>query len=205
MFLLPEVAEAIGLSPATVQQIHKLAAETNAKAAELSKRQQAGEAMETIVREQQALTANERKNVVQLLSMSQKSRIQALTGKPFAFETLRRQLPEPPELDAKDAQWLQGSPTTLKQLRGKVVVVHFYAFQCINCQRNLPHYAAWYRDFADQGLEVIGIQTPETQSERDATQVANAANNQTSATACSWTRIRPLATLGYHDVAPRFS
>ncbi len=55
------------------------------------------------------------------------------------------------------------------------MVVHFYAFQCINCQRNLPHYAAWYRDFADQGLEVIGIQTPETQSERDATQVANAA------------------------------
>ncbi len=101
MFLLPEVATAIGLSPATVQQIHKLASETNAKAAELSKRQQAGEAMQTIVREQQALTANERKNVVQLLSMSQKSRIQALTGKPFAFETLRRQLPEPPELDAR--------------------------------------------------------------------------------------------------------
>ncbi len=175
MFLSPEVADAFGLSSATVQRMKKIAAETNAKSTELSKRQLDGEPAKAIQQELQQVTANERKSIVSLLTPSQKTRIQELTGKPFAFDKIRRQLPQAIELVAKDDQWLQGAPTSLKQLRGKVVVLHFYAFQCINCQRNLPHYEAWYRDFADQGLEVIGIQTPETSAERDASQVASAA------------------------------
>jgi cytochrome c biogenesis protein CcdA/thiol-disulfide isomerase/thioredoxin len=61
-------------------------------------------------------------------------------------------------------QWLNtadGKPVTLASLKGKVVIVDFWAYSCINCQRELPHVEAWYKDYAADGLEVVGVQTPE--------------------------------------------
>ena len=61
-------------------------------------------------------------------------------------------------------QWLNtpgGQPVTLSSLRGKVVLVDFWAYSCINCQRELPHVEAWAKDYAAAGLEVIGVHTPE--------------------------------------------
>jgi cytochrome c biogenesis protein CcdA/thiol-disulfide isomerase/thioredoxin len=52
-------------------------------------------------------------------------------------------------------------PLTLAQLRGKVVLVDFWTYSCINCQRTLPHVEAWYRDYARDGLVVVGVSTPE--------------------------------------------
>ena len=61
-------------------------------------------------------------------------------------------------------QWLNtpgGKPVTLAALKGKVVLVDFWAYSCINCQRELPHVEAWYKDYAADGLEVVGVHTPE--------------------------------------------
>jgi cytochrome c biogenesis protein CcdA/thiol-disulfide isomerase/thioredoxin len=61
-------------------------------------------------------------------------------------------------------QWFNtpgGKPVTLAALKGKVVIVDFWAYSCINCQRELPHVEAWYKDYAADGLEVVGVQTPE--------------------------------------------
>jgi len=61
-------------------------------------------------------------------------------------------------------QWFNtadGKPVTLASLNGKVVIVDFWAYSCINCQRELPHVEAWYKDYAADGLEVVGVQTPE--------------------------------------------
>jgi len=105
----------------------------------------------------------------------------ATYGQPFDFATVKRTLPRAPELIESagggdlPGNWLSGDAKTLANLRGKVVAVHFYAFQCINCVRNLPHYKSWHDDLADQGLVVIGIQTPETQRERDLAAVKKAA------------------------------
>jgi len=102
-------------------------------------------------------------------------------GQPFDFATVKRTFPRAPELvetaggSESPGNWLTGEAKTLANLRGKVVAVHFYAFQCINCVRNLPHYKSWHDDLADQGLVVIGIQTPETQRERDLAAVKKAA------------------------------
>jgi thiol-disulfide isomerase/thioredoxin len=63
--------------------------------------------------------------------------------------------------------WINSSPLLLQSQRGKVVVVHFWAFGCINCIRNLPHYQAWYEKFSTKDLTIIGIHTPETAAERD--------------------------------------
>jgi cytochrome c biogenesis protein CcdA/thiol-disulfide isomerase/thioredoxin len=61
-------------------------------------------------------------------------------------------------------QWLNtpgGKPVNLASLKGKVVLVDFWAYSCINCQRELPHVEAWAKDYASDGLEVVGVHTPE--------------------------------------------
>ena len=61
-------------------------------------------------------------------------------------------------------QWLNtpgGKPVSLASLKGKVVLVDFWAYSCINCQRELPHVEAWDRAYASDGLEVVGVHTPE--------------------------------------------
>jgi cytochrome c biogenesis protein CcdA/thiol-disulfide isomerase/thioredoxin len=61
-------------------------------------------------------------------------------------------------------QWLNtpnDQPLTMKGLRGKVVLVDFWTYSCINCQRSLPHVEAWYKRYAPYGLEIVGVHTPE--------------------------------------------
>ena len=60
--------------------------------------------------------------------------------------------------------WLNtpdGKPLSLRALRGKVVLVDFWTYSCINCQRTLPHVEAWYREYAKDGFVVVGVHTPE--------------------------------------------
>lgn len=67
-------------------------------------------------------------------------------------------------------QWLNtpgNAPVDLADLRGQVVLVDFWTYSCINCQRALPHINAWYDSYADAGLEVIGVHTPEFAFERE--------------------------------------
>jgi thiol-disulfide isomerase/thioredoxin len=52
-------------------------------------------------------------------------------------------------------------PLTLKQLRGKVVLVDFWTYSCINCIRTLPHLRAWYAAYHKAGFEIVGVHTPE--------------------------------------------
>jgi cytochrome c biogenesis protein CcdA/thiol-disulfide isomerase/thioredoxin len=59
------------------------------------------------------------------------------------------------------SNWINSDPLTLKELRGKVVLVDFWTYSCINCLRTLPHVRAWYRTYRDRGLVVLGVHTPE--------------------------------------------
>jgi cytochrome c biogenesis protein CcdA/thiol-disulfide isomerase/thioredoxin len=68
-----------------------------------------------------------------------------------------------PQLTGIDS-WLntpEDAPLSLKGLRGKVVLIDFWTYSCINCQRALPHVEAWYSKYAKDGFEVIGVHTPE--------------------------------------------
>jgi len=60
-----------------------------------------------------------------------------------------------------DGAWINSPPLTLAQLRGKVVLVDFWTYSCINCLRTLPHLKAWYAAYHDKGLVIIGVHTPE--------------------------------------------
>ncbi|CAN5558338.1 cytochrome c biogenesis protein DipZ [soil metagenome] len=63
----------------------------------------------------------------------------------------------------------------LSSLRGKVVLVDFWAYSCINCQRAIPHVTDWYANYRDSGLEVIGVHSPEYAFEKDRGNVASGA------------------------------
>jgi len=58
-------------------------------------------------------------------------------------------------------QWFNSEPVTLQQLRGKVVIVNFWTFDCINCQHTMPYVKALYSKYHSQGLEIVGVHTPE--------------------------------------------
>ena len=57
--------------------------------------------------------------------------------------------------------WLNSRPLTMQELRGKVVLIDFWTYSCINCLRTLPHVEAWYRMYHKDGLVVVGVHTPE--------------------------------------------
>jgi cytochrome c biogenesis protein CcdA/thiol-disulfide isomerase/thioredoxin len=65
-------------------------------------------------------------------------------------------------------------PLSLRELRGKVVLVDFWTYTCINCIRTLPHLKAWDERYRDRGLVIVGVHTPEFPFERDAGNVADA-------------------------------
>jgi cytochrome c biogenesis protein CcdA/thiol-disulfide isomerase/thioredoxin len=67
-----------------------------------------------------------------------------------------------------------GRPLTLAGLRGRVVLVDFWTYTCINCIRTLPYLKAWDAAYRRAGLEIVGVETPEFAFERDAGNVANA-------------------------------
>jgi thiol-disulfide isomerase/thioredoxin len=72
------------------------------------------------------------------------------------------------------SQWLNSAPLTVGDLKGSVVLVQFWTFACINCQRTLPYIVQWHQRYAAQGLKVIGIHTPEFAFERDLNNVKQA-------------------------------
>jgi thiol-disulfide isomerase/thioredoxin len=65
------------------------------------------------------------------------------------------------------AEWLNSTPLTLASLRGKVVLIDFWTYSCVNCVRTLPAIKAWHARYASAGLVIIGVHTPEFDFEKD--------------------------------------
>ncbi|MCX2544488.1 cytochrome c biogenesis protein DipZ [Pseudomonas sp. COW5] len=78
-----------------------------------------------------------------------------------------------PPLDGA-VQWLNSAPLDAQALKGKVVLVDFWTYSCINCLRTLPYVKAWAEKYKDQGLVVIGVHAPEFAFERDVGNVTKA-------------------------------
>jgi len=78
-----------------------------------------------------------------------------------------------PALDGA-VEWLNSPPLTKQGLRGKVVLIDFWTYSCINCLRAIPYVRAWAQKYKDQGLVVIGVHTPEFAFERNVDNVKRA-------------------------------
>lgn len=79
--------------------------------------------------------------------------------------------PPPPAVEMPDfqgiAQWLNSEPLTKASLKGKVVLVDFWTYSCINCLRTLPYLKEWYKKYKAKGLVIVGVHSPEFEFERD--------------------------------------
>jgi len=73
--------------------------------------------------------------------------------------------------------WINSPPLTIQQLRGKVVLVHFWTFACINCIHVQPYVKSWYMRYQDSGFVVLGIHTPELSFEKEIGNVRDAVGN----------------------------
>ena len=89
----------------------------------------------------------------------------SMHGAAPADDTLPVEGKAPPLTGAVD--WLNSAPLTAAQLKGKVVLVDFWTYSCINCLRSMPYLKAWAEKYRDQGLVVIGVHAPEFAFERD--------------------------------------
>ena len=86
--------------------------------------------------------------------------LQKLRGTTAVSNTTLHDAGPAPEL-AGLTNWINSKPLTLRKLRGKVVLVDFWTYSCINCLRTLPHVKAWYQTYRQDGLVVLGVHTPE--------------------------------------------
>ena len=104
--------------------------------------------------------------------------INAVTPPPAAEPVVKAGDPLPvegkmPSL-AGAPQWLNSPPLTVESLRGKVVLVDFWTYSCINCIRSLPYVRGWADKYKDHGLVVIGVHAPEFAFEKDPDNVTKA-------------------------------
>lgn len=112
------------------------------------------------------LRAQTQKDIFNVLDNRQQRAYAAFNGNPFFdLSKVPNIACRAPEIEVDT--WLNSPPVKLSELKGKVTLVHFYAFGCGNCIRNLPHYNDWQNRFDKEHFQIIGIHRPETQYERD--------------------------------------
>jgi thiol-disulfide isomerase/thioredoxin len=87
--------------------------------------------------------------------------------------------PKAPEFThSSQAEWLNSKPLRLGQLRGKVVLIEFWAFECVNCRRTQPWLHAIQQRYADKELVIVSVHTPELPEERSIANVRTAVAEQ---------------------------
>jgi len=174
--LRPTLASLLNYTPRQRESLEQAVSEALAKTKELEQRAADGELRETLEKQYTAIKQDELKKVIRTLSPAQKSIWQKSLGRDFDLTKLGRATFKAPEL-IDSGEWLnREKPLTLQSLAGKVVVLHFYAFGCINCIRNFPTYVDWQERFRDKDVVIIGIHTPETAAEQDSASVRDKAD-----------------------------
>lgn len=177
MLLRNDAAKQIGLDATQRAEFTKLARATQDALAAAQAASQRGEIPDKLQTAAVEAAQAEHAALKTQLRPEQLQKITKLLGAAFDTSTLERIYPMAPELIPVE-HWLNSPPLRLKELRGKVVLVHFYAFQCHNCHANFKHYNQWHEEFGGDEVVVIGIQTPETSTERDPQAVAAAAKER---------------------------
>jgi thiol-disulfide isomerase/thioredoxin len=74
--------------------------------------------------------------------------------------------------------WVNSKPLELGDLKGKVVLINFWTFGCVNCKNTLPHVKDLYAKYHAQGFEIVGLHAPEFDYEKDAANVAKAIKDE---------------------------
>ncbi len=111
-----------------------------------------------------AKVAELEKQVMAGLTDKQRLQLPEVLGPMFDFGRVHQVGVKAPEIRGIEG-WVNSRPIKLADLRGKVVVLHFWTFGCINCIHNLPVYKTWYDELPRDKVVILGVHTPETEAE----------------------------------------
>jgi peroxiredoxin len=169
--LRDDVAERLKFSGTQRKMVRQIADETQQDVAAIEKQVSEGKPRAPLEKEFRDLKTEEQKLMLALLKPEQRTGWKQLLGENFDVAKLGQPAFKAPELiDTKE--WINTKqPLQLARLRGKVVIVHFYACGCINCIHNYPSYRKWQEELLTKDVVMIGIHTPETEGERNLTHV----------------------------------
>lgn len=97
------------------------------------------------------------------------TRLVGMDDRELSTKATGRSLPDEGPLPSTDGAvaWLNSAPLSKEDLQGKVVLIDFWTYSCINCIRTVPYVESWHQKYAKDGLVVIGVHTPEFAFERD--------------------------------------
>ena len=176
ILLRPDLAKKLSMTSDQVDRMAELAIATKNIKQRLRAATLRDQATDSLREEVAAVVKAEQDGLQTVMKPEQLKTLDRVLGKPFDTSQLKRIYPMAPELIPVE-DWINSPPVTLKSLRGKVVLVHFYAFECHNCHANFDHYRQWHQKYGDD-IVVLGIQTPETPAERKPDAVRQAARER---------------------------
>jgi len=163
--LRKDIIAKLKISPEQQTALAAIAAETRDQVQALNQDRETS-LPEELKQELAGVQAERLKKIIAELDDRQESIYSKLLGEAFDFSQVKPSPGIAPEFTSIDA-WINSEPVTIESLRGKVVVVHFFAFGCINCIHNYPWYKEWHDAYQGKDVALIGIHTPETQTETD--------------------------------------
>jgi thiol-disulfide isomerase/thioredoxin len=170
-----ETAAKLKLTDPQRKEIEKIVVEAKRTVTGLEKELSQGKPPEPLQQKFIQVKTDEQKRILKLLKPAQQTAWRDLVGSNFDMSRLGHAVFKAPDL-VDTGEWINAaSAPSPEQLRGKVVVVHFYAFGCINCIHNFPTYLEWQEEFKDKPVALIGIHTPETSAERESASVRSKA------------------------------
>jgi peroxiredoxin len=158
----PEISGTLDLSTDQKRRIDEITERTLAECRKVDSSTDQAPAREASLTQ---LRKQEGASIQKLLSIPQRQLLADMVGVTYDLSRVRPLTFTAPQLKQVDA-WIGSGPLDISGLRGKVMAFHFWAFGCINCVHNLSHYNDWHQRFADRGLVVLGMHTPETKAER---------------------------------------
>jgi peroxiredoxin len=168
--LRDDVASRLRFTDPQRKRLKEIIDETQTSVSALEKELAEGKPRETIEKKFTELKKEEHKRIQEVLIPEQRTAWKDSLGANFELSKLGQPAFKAPEL-VDTGEWINSPPLKLENLRGKVVVLHFYACGCINCIHNYPWYLEWHDRFQDKAVALIGIHTPETASERESAHV----------------------------------
>ncbi|BBO32566.1 redoxin domain-containing protein [Lacipirellula parvula] len=160
-----DVARQLKLSPEQQQRLTQIGDEFRASVKAYGETG-GGTDAEANAKELSRLQAARLEKILAELDEPQEAAFSKLLGDSFDFSQVKPSPADAPEFVSIE-EWVNSDPLTMESLRGKVVVVHFFAFGCINCIHNYPWYREWQEAYQGKDVALIGIHTPETKTEED--------------------------------------
>ncbi len=162
-----EMSKELALTAEQQKKLTKIFEESTQKQAVIQEgiKKANGKSAEALQQSLRQAKEEERDQVAKLLTGGQQAKLAELIGKPFDFAKLKHLWTKAPEF-TPSTEWRQSKPLKLSEQRGKVVVVHFFAFGCINCIHNYPWYREWAAKYSPSEVTIVGIHTPETTEEQ---------------------------------------